>query len=82
MTPSVARRVVRAFQRPPPGVEGLTSREREVLEGLIDGKSYKQIAAGLHISVNTVAFHVKQIYQKLHVHSRAEVVARAFRRVT
>ena len=78
MSPSVARRVVRAFQRPREGQEGLTGREREVLEQLIAGKSYKRIAAELQISVNTVAFHVKQVYQKLHVHSRAEAVARAF----
>ena len=76
MTASVARQVVRVFRAPDPAAGLLSPREREVLEGLVDGKTYKQIGDGLYISTNTVAFHVKQIYQKLHVHSRAEATAR------
>jgi len=76
MTASVARQVVRVFQAPDPATGLLSPRERDVLQGLVDGKTYKQIGDGLYISVNTVAFHVKQIYQKLHVHSRAEATAR------
>jgi len=76
MTASVARQVVRVFRAPDPAAGLLSPRERDVLQGLVDGRTYKQIGDGLFISVNTVAFHVKQIYQKLHVHSRAEATAR------
>ena len=74
MSASVARQVVRTFRRRPEH-EGLSGREQEVLDALIGGKTYRQIGEGLFISVNTVAFHVKQIYQKLQVHSRAEAAA-------
>jgi DNA-binding NarL/FixJ family response regulator len=77
MSASVARQVVQVFRRPDPAAGMLSPRERDVLKELIDGKTYRQIGDTLYISVNTVAFHVKQIYQKLHVHSRAEVAARA-----
>jgi DNA-binding NarL/FixJ family response regulator len=76
MTASVARQVVRLFVAPDPATGVLSPREREVLQGLVDGKTYRQIGDALYISINTVAFHVKQIYQKLHVHSRAEATAR------
>jgi DNA-binding NarL/FixJ family response regulator len=75
MSASVARQVVQVFQRPDPAADLLSARERVVLDALMAGKTYKQIGDTLFISVNTVAFHVKQIYQKLHVHSRAEAVA-------
>jgi DNA-binding NarL/FixJ family response regulator len=74
MSASVARQVVRTFH-PSPARDELSRREREVLDGLIAGKTFRQIGERLFISINTVAFHVKQIYQKLHVHSRAEAAA-------
>lgn len=77
MSASVARKVVMAFHKPTPSSEGLTPREREVLEHLVDAKTVRQIAETLFISRSTVAFHVRQIYEKLHVHSRAQAVARA-----
>lgn len=77
MTASVARKVVRFFRKPEYNNEALSTRENEVLDQLIEGKTNRQIADVLFISPNTVAFHVKQIYEKLHVHSRAEAVARA-----
>jgi DNA-binding NarL/FixJ family response regulator len=77
MSASVARKVVAAFRRPDPASEGLSRREREVLDHLVDGKTVRQIADALFVSPTTVAFHVRQIYDKLHVHSRAEAVARA-----
>lgn len=60
-------------------LEALTPREREVLELLIQGKQNKEIAAKLVISENTVKFHLKNILQKLHLHTRAQVVAFALR---
>jgi len=74
MSASVARQVIRTFRNSPEH-ECLSDREREVLDALIGGRTYRQIAESLFISVNTVAFHVKQIYHKLHVHSRAEAAA-------
>jgi DNA-binding NarL/FixJ family response regulator len=77
MSASVARKVVAAFRQPAPASEGLSRREREVLDLLVDGKTVRQIADALFVSPTTIAFHVRQIYDKLHVHSRAEAVARA-----
>lgn len=79
MTASIARKVVTLFRQPDHD-EALTNRENEVLDQIIEGKTNRQIAEALFISENTVAFHVKQIYGKLHVHSRAEAVAKAMRR--
>ena len=80
MTASVARKVVQFFRQPQIADESLTERENEVLQHLIEGKTNRQIADDLFISGNTVAYHIKQIYEKLHVHSRAEAVAKVMRR--
>lgn len=77
MTASIARKVIGAFQRPAPAAEGLTEREREVMAKLVEGKSYRQIADELFVSLNTVSTHVKRVYAKLQVRSRAEVMAQA-----
>jgi DNA-binding NarL/FixJ family response regulator len=63
----------------PRGDYGLTDREREILTLLVDGLVMKQIASRLAISYHTVDTHVRNIYDKLHVHSRAEAVAKAVR---
>ena len=92
MSAGIARKVVQAFAaRPAPPVpdvpavadeaaEPLTGREREVLDLLVSGRSNRQIADALFVSPNTVATHIKGIYAKLHVRSRAEVIARHARR--
>ena len=83
MSPTIARRVLTMFQRfaPPRGVEhDLTDRELEVLRQLGDGLGYKQIAAALQMSLDTVRFHLRNIYGKLHVHSKSEAVQAALRR--
>jgi DNA-binding NarL/FixJ family response regulator len=54
-------------------LEGLTDQERNICQLLLDGLSYKQICASCHISMNTLKFHVKNIYQKMDVASRAEL---------
>ena len=79
MTGHIARKVVQYFnQRGGSGaeVEKLSGREREVLEHLARGGSYKEIASALSVSIDTVRAHIKGIYSKLHVHSRGEAVAR------
>lgn len=57
---------------------GLTDREEEVLQHVARGATNKEIAGALHISENTVNYHVKNIFSKLHLRNRAEVVAWAF----
>ncbi len=77
MSSEIARQVVAAFQEPaPPGVssEGLSRREREILELLLRGFANKDIAAQLSISVFTVKNHLRHIYEKLHVRSRTDVM--------
>ena len=58
----------------------LTPREREILEGLVDGLSYKMIAAKYYISPDTVKNHIQGIYKKLHVHSKGEAISFALKR--
>lgn len=58
----------------------LTPREREILEGLVDGLSYKMIAAKYFISPDTVKNHIQGIYKKLHVHSKGEAISFALKR--
>lgn len=56
-------------------VRALSPREREIFQCLVDGLAYKQIAEGFGLKVQTINWHVKGIYQKMSVHSRAELVA-------
>jgi DNA-binding NarL/FixJ family response regulator len=82
MSPEVARRVVRLFRefRPPErATYHLTKQETELLKLLVDGHHYKTAAEALDISINTVSFHLKNIYAKLQVHSKSEAVAKALR---
>jgi DNA-binding NarL/FixJ family response regulator len=80
MTPSVAKRVLQHFSDSTrKTASGLTTRETEILARLVDGKSYKMIAEILGISLQTVKTHLKNIYDKLHVHSQTEAVAKAIK---
>lgn len=83
MSPEVARKVVTMFTRFAPRSEtptALTARERELLGLLAGGHSYKTAAKELGVAIDTVRFHVRGIYDKLHVHSKSEAVAIALRR--
>jgi DNA-binding NarL/FixJ family response regulator len=80
MSPEVARRVIAVFRaiRPPDRADyHLTPHETRLLKLFVEGHNYKTAAAELHVSVNTVNFHVRSIYEKLQVHSRSEAVAKA-----
>lgn len=79
MSPSIARMVINSMHQKPAQVNpyGLTSRENDVLTSLSKGNSYKLIAAEFGLSVDTVRTHIKSIYEKLHVHSQTEAVAKA-----
>ena len=79
MSSNIARKIVQSFQRfssSPAAPDNLSPREREVLELLARGYLYKEIADQLHISVPTVNTHIRRIYEKLHVRSRSQAVAR------
>jgi len=77
ISPGIARLVVRSFQ--PKADHDLSQREAEVLAKLCDGENYRSIAEVLFISTNTVKAHIKNIYVKLHVNTRAEAVRLAMR---
>ena len=84
MSPSIARKVLNKMQSVSSVIKPeeapdyhLTAREKEVLSCLVNGLSYKMIGAELNISYETVRSHVKKIYEKLHVASLTEVVAKA-----
>jgi DNA-binding NarL/FixJ family response regulator len=80
MTSYIARKVVQSFHKPVPKkseqLPGLAPREREVLELLAQGHYYKEIAETLGISVQTVGTYIRRIYDKLHVRSRGQAVAK------
>ncbi len=80
MSSQIARKVVQSFRRNETKADGetveLSGREREVLELLARGYLYKEIAEMLKISVQTVNTYIRRIYEKLHVRSRAQAVAK------
>jgi len=77
MSPQIARLVVGSFQEGQTGPQ-LTARQKEILQKLREGKSYRRIGEELFISENTVKCHIKKIYELLHVHTQAEAIAKAF----
>lgn len=82
MTSSIATQVLQMFSRTHnSGGEDyhLSDREKQVLHHLVNGYSYKMIAAEMFISIDTVRSHIKKIYEKLHVNSKSEAVAKAFK---
>jgi len=82
ISPTIAARVVNLFRtfRPPEHAEyRLTPQETELLKLLVDGHHKKTAAREMGISFHTVSFHLKNIYEKLQVHSKSEAVAKALR---
>jgi DNA-binding NarL/FixJ family response regulator len=80
-TPSVARKVLNNFQHQPEKAEyiQLSEKEKEVLKYLVEGLSYKMIGDRLNVSFHTIHTHIKNIYEKLHVNSKGEAVAKAIK---
>ena len=79
MTSNIARKIVQSFRRVPAAAaasESLSHREEQVLDMLTQGFLFKEVADRLDISVHTVNTYVRRIYEKLHVQSRAQAVAR------
>lgn len=82
MSPGIARRVVdlfRQFRPPEQSAHSMTAHEMRVLKLMAEGFSVRAAARQLEVSPNTVSFHLRSIYGKLAVHSRAEAVAKALR---
>ena len=81
MTPSIAEKVLNMFRSQTQQTQAekidLSEREKEILSLLVKGRSYKMIAADCFISIDTVNSHIKNIYEKLHVHSKSEAVVKA-----
>jgi len=84
MTPTIANRVLKMVKSQQPSgsknIFNLTEREKEILSCLVEGMSYKLIAAECSISIDTVNVHIKNIYKKLQVHSKSEAVAKALKK--
>jgi DNA-binding NarL/FixJ family response regulator len=78
MSPTIAARVLSMFGQysQPQREYGLTNREKEILQLLVNGLSKKHLADQLHVSLYTVNTHLKNVYAKLHVHSQIDVVAK------
>ena len=86
MSSSIARKVVASFQKQKPAANAageragqLSPREQAVLDGLAKGWTYKQLASELDISIDTIRTYIRRIYEKLHVQSRTEAVAKYLR---
>jgi len=80
MSPEVAKRVIALFReiRPPERADyELTPHETRLLKLLVQGHNYKTAATELGVTVHTVSFHLRSIYEKLQVHSKSEAVAKA-----
>jgi DNA-binding NarL/FixJ family response regulator len=78
MSPSIARKVVQHFMpRAKKEEDVLSARQQQIVEGLVDGLSYKLIADKLSISIDTVRDHIKRIYRLLEVNSKAEIIRKA-----
>jgi len=79
MSPPIARKVMEHFHagRKRLVTSPLTDKEKEIVQGLVDGLSYKMIAGSASISIETVRTHIKNIYKKLHVHCKADVIRKS-----
>jgi len=85
MTPSVARKVISSFQNVKVSdnenkISELNEREQKILNLMAQGKSYNTIADEVCLSIDGVYYHIRHIYEKLHVHSRAEAVAQGIKK--
>ncbi|MBL7972331.1 MAG: response regulator transcription factor [Prolixibacteraceae bacterium] len=82
MTSSIASQVLKMFAEMPQQTNNeynLSEREKQVLQLLVNGYSYKMIAGEMFIAIDTVRSHIKKIYEKLQVNSKSEAVAKAFK---
>jgi DNA-binding NarL/FixJ family response regulator len=75
MTPGIARKVIEHFNpKPKEETSGLTARQQDIVQGILDGLSYKLIAARHNISIDTVRTHIKHVYRMLNINSKGELI--------
>lgn len=82
MNATIATQVLKMFaamQSPAQSNYDLSEREKQILHSLVDGNSYKMVAVEMKISIDTVRSHIRNIYEKLHVNSKSEAVAKALK---
>jgi DNA-binding NarL/FixJ family response regulator len=78
MSPSIARKIANHFLPKPSKKNLLTTRQKDIVAGIVDGKSYKMIAADLFVSLDTVRSHIKNIYKTLEINSKAELIKKSY----
>lgn len=80
LSPEIARKVLNFFEKPKSEIESpLTEKEKQIVACMVDGQSFKMVAANLGNTLDTIKSHAKNIYRKLQVNSKAEVIAKSFR---
>lgn len=78
MSPSIARKIVNRFAPKHNHSDALTPRQKDIVAGIVDGKSYKMIANDLFVSLDTVRSHIKNIYKALEINSKAELIKKSY----
>lgn len=78
MSPSIARKIVNRFAPKQNHNDVLTPRQKDIVAGIVDGKSYKMIANDLFVSLDTVRSHIKNIYKALEINSKAELIKKSY----
>jgi DNA-binding NarL/FixJ family response regulator len=78
MSPSIARKIVNRYAPKRHQSTILTSRQKEIVDGIVAGKSYKMIADDLFVSLDTVRSHIKNIYKVLKINSKAELIKKSY----
>lgn len=78
MSPSIARKIVNTFAPKQHKSNLLTPRQKDIVAGIVDGKSYKMIANDLFVSIDTVRTHIKNIYKTLEINSKAELIRKSY----
>jgi DNA-binding NarL/FixJ family response regulator len=76
MSPSIARKILEYFAPPQKIADPLTTKEKQIVQGLVDGLSYKMIADRIYLSHDTVRFYVKKIYRKLEINTKIELIGK------
>jgi len=81
MSPSIARKIVNHYAPKSSRKSVLSPRENDVVKGIVAGKSYKMIADDLFVFINTIRTHIKNIYKRLGINSKAELIRRSYNNV-
>ena len=80
LSPEIARKVIRFFEKSKTKIKSpLTNKEKQIVAAMVDGQSFKMIAASLGNTLHTIKSHAKNIYKKVHANSKAEVISKSMR---